>query len=345
MTSKFWKYILAFFVLFSGALGLVFVTLLPSKVKNAENHYTQTNNGALSGKNGQVVGVLNNPQLKQDVEENPGLKMVFDSLSSYKAIADKLVVSEDAITPKNEEKNIAENLFPKKYLNSLYAIQDGFVTAGWIQESEKTTFDSEKNVLDFLKTGVEIFIKQGVYKNPQDIERARTAVNVIFPQLWAAERDSYRQRASLPWNFQKNKSQETFYASKKQSILDGFLSAIIPPTQFAEAVGADGRDDFVTIPDCWKSKIPQIGTGGTNLYAFCCNCGLFCSYGCTFYWDCGEHSSSCNVPLGCLNQVCGPADAYNAIFDGPPGYEVPATTGYSAGFNFQYSFTCGCDAY
>jgi len=52
------------------------------------------------------------------------------------------------------------------------------------------------------------------------------------------------------------------------------------------------------------------GPGGFNGWAWCCNCGMFCTTdGCIFMPDCGPGGSRCNVQFGCLNRVCpsGPA--------------------------------------
>jgi hypothetical protein len=161
--------------------------------------------------------------------------------------------------------------------------------------------------------------------------------------MWKNEREilRIRQTSYMPKKEIINGVDVQLYEAKRKDILDGILSILIPRAASAQALG----DDFVTLPDCWKSKTIPNPKGGTNLFAPCCNCGLWCGYGCTFYWDCGRNASKCNVHLGCLNSdaFCGPADQWNAIFDGPPGYEVPATRGWGSGTNFDYSMTCGCD--
>lgn len=231
--------------------------------------------------------------------------------------------------------NVVENLFPKQYIASLHRMQDAFVGAGWMKTDEKSTLATENDVQQFLERAVEILIAQGAYPSEAYAQSARAAVRQ-FPKLWESERELLRpgRTGFLP---------SSSYERKRGNILDGLLSAIFPKEAHAQV--SDWIDDFVTLPDCWKAKDRLNFTGGSNLWAFCCNCGMLIipPYVYEFYWDCDkEDESKCNVPMGCLNAVC--AGEYNAIFDGPPGYEVRATAGWGGGTNIDYSFTCGCDA-
>ncbi len=242
----------------------------------------------------------------------------------------------------------AENLFPQKYILALSQIQDGLVRADWMKESERTSFVTEEDVFKFLERAVESFVAHGAYRTEEEIQSARYAAQVGFRELWKAERDFYGERktsALFPWinppaGGKKNNSELAVLMENKASIVDGLLAAIIPKEALAFSIGV-GEDTFVTIPDCWKN-IQQGSRAAQNLMALCCNCGLFCSYGCTFYWDCGnENGSKCNVPLGCLNAVC--KGDTTAIFDGLPGYEVPATRGWGSQTSPPYHYTCACD--
>src|SRR3989344_2018232 len=230
-----------------------------------------------------------------------------------------------------EEAEIIENLFPKYYIQALAQIQNAFIANGYMRSDEQVSLDTEKGVFAFLEKSVKVFGDIGGYRSQQERMWAEYSAKVFFPKLWARERDRYRGRKPLSLFPQKSVMEDiAFYREHKKDIIDGFLSALIPQEVFAQSLSAGGNDDFVTLPDCWKAKIPSSREAGDNLKALCCNCGLFCAYGCTFYYDCGkEDESKCNVPLGCLNAVC--RGDTNAVFDGPPGYEVPATAGWSQG--------------
>jgi hypothetical protein len=283
---------------------------------------------------------------------------VFDAFEPLKNIAKEIIPPNTPITPyakpKIQKQETVKNLFPIYYIASLRAVQDGFVRAGWLQESDNTSFETEEDVFKFLERGLDAMIEHKAYGSEQEIERARYAVRQGFPAMWQKEREiqAAKQAQSSILYFLNNKKPSkdlARYTEHKKDILDGLFSAFLPPSAQAQA---DLVDTFVTLPDCWKSKQRPNYKGGDNLFSFCCNCGLCVipPYRVEFKWDCGKPDSGgdcgdtkCNVPLGCLNAVCGPPNKYNAIFDGPPGYEVPAVFGWTSSYNFEWKFTCGCD--
>ncbi|MEK7576247.1 MAG: hypothetical protein AAB482_00995, partial [Patescibacteria group bacterium] len=356
MFHAFRKTILAFSVLFVVAFLLIFVQLLPVRKGNTdqktENRYPQTNIGKSNEPQKPYVAIQPSILLKKNMQENPQLKGIYDSIEAYRQTASTLVVSESALTSKMEEMKIAKNLFPTYYLKSLVSMQDGFIKMGWMKEEDKVAFTTEQNVFDFLKRTVVVMADHNAYQTKEDVESAKRAVN-LFPQLWAMERQQYKKKSTILYQPYSPSTQvsispenSVFYKTHKKSILDGFFSALVPQT--AQAQVSQYIDTFVTIPDCWKSKNEQNLKGGDNLMAICCNCGLCIipPYRYEFEYDCGAPTggdcgdTDCNIPLGCLNATCGPPNMYNAIFDGPSGYRVPATAGWGGGMNFDWSFTC-----
>jgi hypothetical protein len=357
-----WKNVV-FAILFIFAAGLIFSSV--SSPKAQENGQNKTIPYQVRSFEGRALGaggsIFKNgtSTLREQVSFNPGLVQILDSLAPLKA-----AVSATIPTEKQENEGIAENLFPQHYIEGIYKMQDALVFLGWMKEEEKKTVQSEKDVLDLLSSMVEVFIAHNAYPTKEDAEAARKAVNVFFPQIWNAERGLYRnkQAAQVIPNYlikEKPHSILTAYASMKNGIMDGFISAFIPKEAFAQ-LGVSNIDTFVTIPDCWKSKNIFNKKGGSNLFNLFCNAGICYKppYDVEFVWDCGKPSDGggdcpggkqekCNVAyLGCLNDEqmgCGPPDKNNAIYDGIPGYEVKATFGWSPYFNFDYSFTCGCD--
>jgi len=322
--------LLAFFVIWRAFSGGVETPRAEIPLPATENKYVREPRAP------QPFGKVNEPSKNAQPQGLDPLAGVLDPdtiIDTVEPLLPVLPAKEEGSIQKKGEAGIVENLFPKQYIESLMLMQDGLVQAGWLKAEEKSSLTTENEVQQFLERAVEALIANNAYPSETYAQVARNAVRQ-FPKLWESEREFLRGRHT---GFLPGRS----YEQKRGNILDGLLSAIFPKE--ANAQISDWVDDFVTLPDCWKAKDRLNFSGGSNLWAFCCNCGLFCSYGCTFYWDCGkEDDSKCNVPFGCLNAVCR-GDA-NAIFDGLPGYEVPATAGWGGGTNMDYSLTCGCDA-
>ncbi len=245
---------------------------------------------------------------------------------------------------KKEDAAVAENLFPKYYTTALVKMQDAFIKAGWMSEDARTPLDSEEHVFAALRLSVDVAAKNSVYKTEAEAKAARHAVEVIFPAMWESERELYRLQKKSALKFFKgnmlglgdSKDRLVEYSRRKQDFLARFFNAIAPKEALAQVSGT-----WSAAPTCYKALNPQNTLRGSNLpWPLCCNCGLFCSYGCTYYQDCLINSVLCNVPLGCLNLVCD--GFWNAIWDGPYEGEIPVdATDFAAP---AYSFACGCDS-
>lgn len=339
----------AFFILFFTGIWLVGASLFGQSDQNQDENGPPQTLVARVRDARSILKTIQSQQKSAPPSFSQGLESIAENYLPAAPVSGGLSAG-----AKQAEKEIAENLFPAYYSESLSQMQNGFIRAGWMKEEERVAFNTEQGIFAFLKRSVEMMVSRGVYRSDKEAERARVAVD-LFPQMWAIERQQYKQKNAFFYKFfTPNKifsaplGKSAEFEARKEDIMAGFFSALVPESTHAQS---QFIDSFVTFPDCWKSKSEQRLKKGDNLFALCCNCGLCIipPYREEFVYDCGKPEggdcgqSACNIPLGCLNLICAPANANNAIFDGPPGYKVPATAGYGGGFNINWSFTCGCD--
>ena len=194
-------------------------------------------------------------------------------------------------------------------------IQDGFVKGPSALNTDQDMYDSMERILNYA-------LKKG-WVAEKDSESLRKGIREVLPALIEEEKQGFlsgnEQTKALP------KDQNLTLQKKSQKdavsdLLDGLKYVFMASPAHASE---DYTPSWNTSPDCYKDLNALNPVPGVNLWAFCCNCGLYCSYGCVFIYDCGPYSTSCNVPLGCLNLVCQswPNAVWDAwwYFGSPPG--------------------------
>ncbi|OGZ44332.1 MAG: hypothetical protein A3J55_03480 [Candidatus Ryanbacteria bacterium RIFCSPHIGHO2_02_FULL_45_17b] len=207
----------------------------------------------------------------------------------------------------------------KEYRQHMLQIQDIMISDGFLREDQRNiSLSSDEDVYEILGMVFEYaaargwisrkdaeILHIGLKELPKNIamERAALQAGTVTPQV-------------LPGHQSFNMTRMDKYAFMKD-IIDGIKYVFSAQDASAQIPGGG---NWVTSPDCYKDLAPN-PLPGVSLWAFCCNCGLFCTpTGCTFVSDCGPFSppSTCNVPLGCLNgpAVVGGCGGWpNAIWD------------------------------
>lgn len=237
-------------------------------------------------------------------------------------VEDIIDIDDERKKPRISESEIFKKLFPDFYLEDLGNMQREFIKLGWMATSSLRVFDSEKNVLAFLRDGVEVFVEQKFYGTEEKVKTARNAISIYYPRLLEArKKEILGEQASL----------RRFFNLEPQKITGLALHFLPRADAQINIPGIWG-----TSPQCYKAINPSQTQKGKDLFSFCCNCGIkFYGYIPVYMHDCGPFAGSqgnsllCDVHLGCLNETC--EGFNNAIWDGPGSANLP------------YSFKCGCD--
>lgn len=196
------------------------------------------------------------------------------------------------------EQEIFGWIWPEDYRRGLAEIETLYINAGYIASRAPTNFDDEQNIYQFLALTLDVAETQG-WIIPSDATMLRKGLKETLPDVIEHDKNLLRQ-GLMPISF----------LPKDIDILK--LRWVIL------ANIAQASPGWVTSPDCYKDDMPLNPLPGPNIWAECCNCGLFCvGYYCKYVPDCEEQSRKCNVPLGCLNLACRAFP--NAIWDPLPG--------------------------
>lgn len=213
------------------------------------------------------------------------------------------------------EEQIFQILWPQSYRDALVMLQDLMIKDNFITSAEKTTaIATDEQIYTVLFKIAEYAKKQG-WVGSVDFDQLRTGIQELERTI-SAERANLRTSGKisngvlLPGGQNINKTpltKQSFFSM----IIDGLKYSLTVNRANAQIPGVPG---WHTTPDCYKDLAPLQPVPGVNLWSFCCNCGLLCTpFGCTFIPDCGPFSAICDIPLGCLNLVCGAWP--NAIWD------------------------------
>ena len=224
--------------------------------------------------------------------------------TAYLTSEANLVLSED---------QIFDILWPESYRDALIMLQDLMVKDGFMPESQKISqMKSDQHIYAALIKIADYAVKQG-WVESVDFDKLRAGIEELERTIFV-ERANLRTTGKvssdilLPGGQRIDKtpaSKQSFFSM----IIDGLKYSLTANTANAQFLG------WHTLgADCYKDLAPRYPVPGPNLWAFCCNCGFFCTpLGCTFLPDCGPFSVACDVPLGCLNLMC---KAWpNAIWD------------------------------
>ena len=210
--------------------------------------------------------------------------------------------------PVLSEEQIFDILWPKSYRDALVMLQDLMVKDDFISESAKVShMTSDDHIYAVLLKIAAYALKQG-WVGSADFDQLRAGIQELERTI-SAERANLRTTGKisngvlLPGGQNINKTPLTAQ-SFFSMIVDGLKYSLTVNMANAQIPGVPG---WHTTPDCYKDLAPLNPVPGVNVWAFCCNCGLFCvGYYCEWFDDCGPFSVECNVPLGCLNLMCGP---------------------------------------
>lgn len=180
------------------------------------------------------------------------------------------------------------NFYGEQYVVYLNALQDLMVGDGYIEESEKMELKTEQDTYSFFIKFVDYALEKG-YIDKEAKRNVESGIKVLI-ELNKNERPAMESRII----------DEISALDLPDGLLDRVASYFIST---ARAVGEVdiGIECYRPSPpgmDCKGSIVPA----GFNGWSFCCNCGLFCSYGCKYVPDCSKET--CNVQMGCLNAVC-----------------------------------------
>ncbi len=169
-----------------------------------------------------------------------------------------------------------QKFYPPTYIKYLNDLQDWMLKEGYI--SGKMTFKTEADTYVLFNKLLDFLVQRG-YMEKEDGNRFKEGVNATLKDLNKFER---------PYMEKRLRSVSAVGNIFKQ------LVAVLTPKVCAQSV---------TYGDCYTMGIPE--PGGYNAWSFCCNCGLWCGYGCTFVYDCGPEGVFCNSGwYGCLNGIC-----------------------------------------
>jgi len=189
------------------------------------------------------------------------------------------------------EEEIFAFVNPPEVVTALKAQQEDMIKRGILSEEKRSNFDSNADIIDYFANIAEVYIQYAPLTPAEEMRIREIAVDDL-PKIMEYEREKYllmRSRAFNPFLDALYTIDEYF---QQESILEEFFSLLVPSAYAT----------WETTTDCYKD---DSDTGsGYNGSSFCCNCGLYCSSGCSYVSDCGEQATECNVQLGCLNSVC-----------------------------------------
>ena len=209
----------------------------------------------------------------------------------------------------------------RQYLDNLQnmMVQDKFITP----EGKIVLVDSDSKVFIVLNK----IVDYAVFKkwiSPENALTLKDGATNVLPSIIAVERANmkagiYQKQTMLPGDQHFDNTPSTKYRIFK-NILDGLayvLGAI--PNANAQLTGIGSTAAVPGVGgDCYKNFLDGNPIIGFNGWDFCCNCGLICTpFGCAFVSDCGPGGSACDLPLGCLNLICGAWP--NSIWDPQTG--------------------------
>lgn len=167
--------------------------------------------------------------------------------------------------------------YGKEYIKYLEGLQNHFISEGFMSESDRIVFKTEEDAYHFFNIVIDFALNKG-YITVEQEKGFKYGVNVVLRNV--------------------NKEERPYM----EKIINGKSSfRVLIDSAFAFLVEEVYAQEEVTYGDCYRGGV---GYGGYNSWSYCCNCGMYCSYGCTYYQDCGYGGASCNVHYGCLNGTC-----------------------------------------
>ncbi len=171
-----------------------------------------------------------------------------------------------------------KRVYPAEYIKYLNDLQDAMLRDAFILESGKITFKTEEDTINLFLKFIDYAFSKGYIKS-EEKTKLQEGVQITLRELNKQERPFVEKRLL------------------QTTVLEGTLHKLI--ALFA----SDANAQSVTVGECYTMGAYR--PGGFNAWSFCCNCGLWCGYGCSFVYDCGPAGVLCNSGwYGCLNGVC-----------------------------------------
>jgi len=235
---------------------------------------------------------------------------VFTSIEDLKKIFTRTTEIEDKNDGQTKTDEQIRKLSDEEYFTLFYGepyaeyvnmLQQTMLDEGYLSENEMVDIETEQDTYPIFIKFADFMISKG-YADEEIRQSVESGVKSLI-ELNRNERP-FMERGII----EEKIMNEISAKSSSGNFLDRTISFFI---SIARAVGE------VTMPYCYRPSPPgmdckgNIKPAGFNGWAYCCNCGLFCSYGCKYVADCSKET--CNVQMGCLNAVC-PRSA--AIWDG-----------------------------
>ncbi|MDO8555409.1 MAG: hypothetical protein Q7R75_02490 [bacterium] len=196
------------------------------------------------------------------------LKEQFNSALDYFSSAPSVALTDEAYF---------KAVYTGDYIAYLNKLQDLMFADGYIKESDKIQIKDENDTFLLFNRFVGFLVlKKNITESEGEL--LKNGVNVTLRRLNAEERPLVEKQL-LSSNVFKD--------------LFANLMALISPAYAAQT------------KECYRGALSVKGEKpGFNGWASSCNAGYFCSYGCTYFDDCGHNGASCNVQTGCLNGAC-----------------------------------------
>ncbi len=206
------------------------------------------------------------------------LKKQFSPQISEKSIPISTpAVSGDSVFSMSDEEYF-KRVYPPEYIKYLNDLQDAMLRDAFMLESEKITFKTEEDTINLFLKFTDYAFSKGYIKS-EEKTKLQEGVQITLRELNKQERPFVEKRLL------------------QTTVLEGTLHKLI--ALFA----SDANAQSVTVGECYTMGAYR--PGGFNAWSFCCNCGLWCGYGCSFVYDCGPAGVLCNSGwYGCLNGVC-----------------------------------------
>ncbi len=217
---------------------------------------------------------------------------------------DKAVKTSPAIS----EEEMFVKLWPPGYQEFILTTQQMMARDSFPNSFSVKKVSKDSEVYAALEEILEYALSKG-WVPKEDAENLRKGIREELPRLINQEREVLRSTGAFSADVVPGRQRFLFLPVAK----DGLISTLVDGLKYVFSART-AYASWVTTGDCYKDDAPGYPVMGFNAWDFCCNCGLYCiAYYCEFVPDCGPHSVSCNVPLGCLNLIC--QGWPNAIWD------------------------------
>lgn len=202
-------------------------------------------------------------------------------------------------------------IWPAEYRKRLKVVRDFMVHDGFLVASETGDLSTEAEMYQFFND-MNAYARQKDWITKEQFDAFSKGIASVLPKTVEAEKNLYRRGIPLTTTTSANRalSPHTNRKDLTRNLWGEVLSVMTAPRS-AQAAYVPGEIL------CYKDDAPLSPLPGYNAFAPCCNCGLHCSFGCTYLQNCGPYGAACTVQFGCLNLMC--AGSLNAIYDPTTG--------------------------